>query len=254
VSETNEPDAFFIGWSGQIPRPWRTFIFCVAVAAVGGLGVAGVALSSSVDDPGSGNIDWSAEQTLHAVLTSDPYPLLHLPPDALHPHGHVVLTAGEGKYGIQADMGTLENKTVEATGYVIKRGALDMIAVNDASGIRLDPATPLSSLEAPVQHGRWRIVGEICDGKCFTGIMRYGSGLAHKACASLCLRGSLAPVFVSTGPIEGSSFFLLADQNGKAVPEEFFRLAAVRIRLDGEVERRGDLLVFKANLASAKIL
>ena len=39
----------FVGWSGQVPRPWRTFIFCVAVAVLGGLGIAGVALSSSVD-------------------------------------------------------------------------------------------------------------------------------------------------------------------------------------------------------------
>ena len=86
--------------------------------------------------------------------------------------------------------------------------------MNDASGIRLDPAAPLPVPEAPVSLGRRRMVGEICDGKCFIGIMRYGSGLAHKACASLCLRGSLAPVFVSYGTNRGQ-FLFLARRSGR---------------------------------------
>ncbi len=83
--------------------------------------------------------------------------------------------------------------------------------------------------------------------------MRPGSGLAHKACASLCLIGGIPPVFVSTGPVEGSSFFLLAGPGGTAMPDALRRLVAVRVRLDGEVERRGDLLVFHADPASATV-
>jgi hypothetical protein len=109
---------------------------------------------------------------------------------------------------------------------------------------RVAPATPL---------GRWRITGEICDGKCYSGSMRPGNGLAHKACANFCILGGVPPVFVSTAPVEGSSFMLLADAAGGPLPGRLYDLVALRLQLEGELERRGDLLVFKVNLARAVV-
>jgi hypothetical protein len=143
----------------------------------------------------------------------------------------------------------LDGKMVEATGVMMKRGSLDMLQAN----------TPLHGVDGaavvpkPVPLGRWRITGEICDGKCYAGSMRPGAGIAHRACANFCLIGGVPPVFVSTAPVEGTSFMLLANQQGGPLPDKLYDLVALRVVLEGDLERRGDLLVFKVDLSRAKV-
>ena len=102
--------------------------------------------------------------------------------------------------------------------------------------------------------GRWRLKGEICDGKCLAGAMRPGRGLSHKACANLCLIGGVPPVFVASGQVDGSEFFLLANKDGEPLPDKYLDYVAVYVQLDGDVERRGRMLVFKVDLDSLRVL
>jgi hypothetical protein len=92
--------------------------------------------------------------------------------------------------------------------------------------------------------GRWRLTGEICDGNCLTGAMRPGTGLAHRACANLCILGGLPPVFVATDSIAGSEFFLIGDADGGPLPDEMLDWTALLIAAEGRVERRGGVNVF----------
>jgi hypothetical protein len=151
---------------------------------------------------------------------------------------------------------------VEATGFVIRRGDIEMLQLGGDPGLRpvgpppavVSPAmVPRAVMPPPVPLGRWRLVGEICDGKCWTGAMRPGAGIAHRACAGLCLTGGLPPVLVTTGPVAGSSFLLLAGADGGPVTGGLARLAGLRIRLDGHIERRADLLVLRADPASVQV-
>jgi hypothetical protein len=107
--------------------------------------------------------------------------------------------------------------------------------------------------EADEPLGRWRLVGEICDGKCYAGVMRPGNGIAHLACADLCLLGGVPPVFVSTGDIDGENFFWLADADGGPLPDEFYPYVALRIGVEGEVERRDDIMIFKIDLSTVEV-
>ena len=50
-------------------------------------------------------------------------------------------------------------------------------------------------------------------------------------------------VLVTTSPVEGPTFLLLADADGGPMPEALRPLVAARLMLEGAVERRGDLLV-----------
>jgi len=250
----SDQDGFFIGWSGRTGRPLAIFLGIVAGAGLFAFLALAVMLSASVDDPGSGIFDFaSGEQALRGVLTTDPYPLLHLPPDTQHPQGHTILLSGDGKHGASVDAATMENRLVEAHGYMLKRGTIDMLQVDSLTVIPGDmPAG--SGAEAVQSLGRWRVTGEICDGKCYTGAMKPGAGLAHKACANLCLIGEIPPVLVSAAPVAGEQFLLLSDQNGHKMPDAIRDYVAIRVRLDGEIERRGDILVFKVNIAQAKLL
>jgi len=241
---------FFIGWSQTAqPRLARFWWMTIPVLMAGVLLLA-LMLGRAVDaDAG----DYVGEATLAWTLETLPYPLLRAPPDAVHPQGHTVLLAGDGKYGIGAAAETsFAGRAVAAHGALVKRGDLDMLVISPAYGLSAAqgpaPATPLS----PVQLGRWRASGEICDGKCTAGVMRPGAGIAHKACASLCVSGGVPPVFVTTQQLEGAGFLLLADHDGGPAPAVMSGLIAQPVTLEGEVERRGDLLVFRVDWTRAR--
>ncbi len=239
---------FFIGWENRLPVGLRLPLIGAALGLLTLALLLPLALGRATDDSGSG--DWAGDREVRGTLTAAPYPLIRLPPDAAHPLGHTVLLSAFGK--AQVSM-ALAGQGVRAAGTLLQRGDLQMLVVNDPA--QLQPlADPLPPLAAAEPLGRWAIVGEICDGKCGTGAMRPGSGIAHRACARLCFAGDIPPVLVSVQPAEGSSFFLLAGPDGGRLPDGLLRLTGLRVRLEGALERRGDLLVLRVDPASARVL
>ena len=233
----------FIGWQPRVPRGLRLFLATVAATLLAGAVLLALLLARAADDPGAG--DWAGDATLTGTLTALPYPLLHLA------NGHTVLLSGFGKAQVAVPADGAAHPA-QAGGVLLKRGTLDMLVVNDPARLRLKDTSVRLPSATPL--GRWRIVGEICDGKCYSGAMRPGQGIAHRACASLCLIGDIPPVLVGVAPAEGSAFFLLADADGGPMPAALRKLVGLRIRLDGALERRGDLLVFRVDPASAEVL
>lgn len=243
-----KPEVFFIGWMDRVPTPLRAPLLGVAGGLLVVLALAALLLARATTEASTG--DWAGEATLRGTLTALPYPLLHLPPDGAHPQGHTVLLSAFGKAQVSTE--GLAGAGVEAAGALIRRGDLEMLVVNDPTHLRV--GGPAAVPTAPEALGHWRIAGEICDGKCYAGAMRPGAGIAHRACASLCLIGDIPPVFVSVQPAAGANFFLLAGPDGGPMPPALRRLVGLRIRLDGALERRGDLIVLRADPASAEVL
>jgi len=240
-----EPEPFFIGWALP-PRGLRAFLAVCAVALIAGFGAAGYLLAATASDPGDGafRFDWG-RQSIVGRLQTLPYPVIHVTESARHPAGHTILLSGQGKNGVQARGAALDGRLVRASGVLIKRGELDMLQVRGGAG-GLGPAESGDAPPVAVEAlGRWRLSGEICDGKCYAGAMRPGTGLAHKACANLCLLGGVPPVFVTTAPVAGERFLLMADAAGGPVTEAVLDHVATLVQIEGEVERRGSLLVFR---------
>ena len=77
--------------------------------------------------------------------------------------------------------------------------------------------------------------------------MTPGGGLAHRACASLCLIGEVPPVFVVASPVAGASFLLLAGPDGGEAPALLNDFIARPIELEGEVERLGAMMIFRVD-------
>lgn len=265
MTQSVENDEFFVGWSNRLGRRLRFFLCASALVFVAGLGLLGFGLGAGADDPAAGLLRlgerdaaggpvrpeaWGGEQVLRGYLSTIGYPMLHLGSDAAHPRGRVLLLSGDGKRG--ADVPHAAGP-VELRGSILRRGSLEMLVVDgkarpladDAAGI---PPAPREKL------GRWRIAGEICDGKCYTGAMRPGSGLAHKACANLCLIGEIPPVFVTFAPVAGSFYLALANADSGPLPARLRDLVAIPTTLEGEVERVGNMLVFLVDTAVAKRL
>jgi len=236
---------FFIGWAPPPPGLRRFLVACGAVLILG-FGLAGYLLAVTADDPGDGafRFDWG-EQTIVGRLEALPYPVVHVIEAERYPPGTPVMLSGVGKRGVQDRADPLDGRVVEVRGIALKRGDLDMLQVagGEAALAPVDDAVP--DAPAPQDLGRWRLTGEICDGKCYAGAMRPGEGLAHRACANLCLVGGVPLVFVSTGPVDGAEFFLMADAGGGPVTGAVLDHVATLVEIEGTVERRGGLAVFR---------
>ena len=235
---------FFVGWRLRSILPSAGFLGTVCTLTLLLFAGLALALGSVVNDPGGG--DFAGDKDLTGVIVAEPYPLLVLDPDAAHPNGHAILLSGGGKRGIQEQAAALNGKRVRATGAGFKRGTIDMIV-----GVALQPAAGPAPQPAITPLGTWRLTGEICDGKCVSGVMRPGNGLAHKACANVCISGGVPPVLVTTAPVAGAGFLLMGDQDGHALPDTFRDHTGIPQRMDGAVARIADVLIFRTDIAAA---
>jgi len=237
---------FFAGWSARSARPLAPFLAGVALVLLFGFAALALALGRATDDPGGGLE--IPNRTITGILVDGPYPYLLTPPDAASPRGHTVLLTAQGKVAIDADVRAFAGTYVSVPGLYMKRGGIDMLEVTDLP----KPAGPAFAVPAEEPLGTWRITGELCDGKCWIGWMRPGGGLAHKACANVCLIGGVPPVLVSTGEVAGSQFLLPLDPDGRMLPDGFRDLVGIRIVYEGAVVRVGDLLIFRTDIAKAR--
>jgi hypothetical protein len=188
------------------------------------------------------------------VIELTPYPLLRVTEgnDLIKP-GKTLMLASAGKSGVDMRAMGLDGQLAQVSGVILQRGTIDMMQLRGGrQGLTaVEGDSPAMEAE-PL--GRWKVAGEICDGKCLNGAMRPGRGLAHKACANLCLLGDVPPVFVSTQPIEGSDFMLITGPDGTVLPPAAYDYVGQFITVEGDLERRGDILVLRMDDTTMELI
>lgn len=245
-------DPFFVGYFKKVPAVIWKFALTAGVAVLGFLLAQALLLPLGAADPGPGRYANDLRGgSLTGVIDPLPYPILRVTASPDTP-ARAVLLGGQAKFGAQAQAAASGAKLVDVGGVFVRRGDMEMLLVTP-NGIRSSksaapplPAPPTEDL------GRWRLAGEICDGKCYAGAMKPGSGLAHKACANLCILTGLPPVLVMELPVAGSTVVLLAAEDGGPIPAALYDLTAVPVEMEGRLERRDDLLIFRVATGSAR--
>ncbi|WP_170575937.1 hypothetical protein [Ruegeria atlantica] len=252
MKENNVP--FFVGYL-PVPKGLRRFLLLVAFALASLVGIFGYLIGVTQDAPGSGAFLFDfGRQTVGGVIERTPVPILHITEgNSLLPAGHTLMLSGPGKNGIMNTRDIQDGASVTVSGIVLKRGSLDMLQVPDGpNGLR--PNEGSDPTPAFIDLGRWKLAGEICDGKCLAGAMRPGRGLAHKACANLCIVGGTPPVFVSSQPIMGTEFLLLSGPNRTEIPSQVYDRMARYILVEGQITQHGDILVFAMEPETIEVL
>ena len=241
---------FFVGYL-PVPHALRTFLVPVGVLLVLGLALVGYMMGTAQDDPG--NAGPFGRQTVKGVIELTPYPLLHVTEgnQRIQPGQTFLMSAG-GKAGVGDRAQPLVGQLARASGVILERGALSMLQLRGGRN-GLQAADGDATAPAPISHGRWKLAGEICDGKCLAGAMRPGRGLAHKACANLCLIGEVPPVFVSTGPVLGQEFLLITGPDNTFLPDAAYDFIAQYVTVEGEITQHGDLLRFAIDPATLEL-
>lgn len=242
-------DDFFVGY-GRAPRNVARYVIKLVLGALAFVFALSFALAWSVQERGGGGFGGGLK--VQGRVANLPYPVLQIFPSAKYPRGHVMLIAGGGKQGMGKTVDKLVGKALEVRGFLLKRGDLDVIVTDTPGHYKTIAETATVAALAPQSHGRFRIAGEICDGKCYSGVMRPGRGIAHKACANLCIAGDQPAIFATVRPVKGASFLLLANSSGKIPPKSMYDYVALPVELEGELVQYGDLLVFKADWSSIR--
>lgn len=242
-------DPFFVGYFKKVPSEIRDFASMTGAGFVSLLAIIALLLPLGTIDPGSGRYANDLQGgTLTGVIDPLPYPILRVPAADGTP-ARAVLLGGQDKVGVQGRV-AVGTSVIEVGGVFVRRGDIEMLLIG-SNGAKAS-AAPLPDFQpAPAEDlGHWRLTGEICDGKCYGGAMKPGRGLAHKACANLCITEGLPPVLVMELSVEGSTVVLLAAEDGGPMPDELLHLTAVPIQMEGQLERRDDLLIFRIDEGS----
>ncbi len=242
-------DPFFVGYFKKVPPEIRSFALIAGAGLVGLLVIVAVLLPLGTIDPGSGRYaDDLRGGSLTGVVDPLPYPILRVPAKDGTP-ARAVLLGGQTKVGAQERV-AVGTPVIEVGGVFVRRGDIEMLLISGNGAKASAAPLPLFQPAPSEDLGRWRLTGEICDGKCYGGAMKPGRGLAHKACANLCITEGLPPVLVMELPVEGSTVVLLAAEDGGPMPDALLHLTAVPIQLEGRLERRDDLLIFRVDQSS----
>ena len=248
---------FFVGYL-SVPDALRHFLLGVTLFFALGAAALGYSIGASQDDPGDGRLRFDfGPQTVEGVLELTPSPILHVTSGTNRiPEGHALMLSGQGKNGAVARAATLEGQLVRARGVLLQRGDLDMMQLNGGNNNfrATEEQTDVPAVPDTESLGRWKLAGEICDGKCTAGAMRPGRGIAHRACANLCISGGIPPVFVSTQAVEGEEFLLIAGEGTQTLPTALFDYVGIYVTLEGDISRHGDLLVLTVDEDTVELI
>ncbi|MFO0688103.1 MAG: ferric reductase-like transmembrane domain-containing protein [Myxococcota bacterium] len=154
-----------------------------------------------------------------------------------------------GKHGAAERIAGLDGVAVRLRGTLAHVDGQALIELTEAPIERLGDA-PASAPDVRVESlGRHRLVGEIVDSKCHFGVMNPATGKVHRACAARCISGGIPPALLlrvkRQGEAEERAVLLLVDRSGRGVGREVLRWVGLRVAIEGEVVRHGDLLVFE---------
>jgi hypothetical protein len=246
---------FFVGYL-PIPREHRRFLIRIAAAAV--ILVVAIALfvAGGQGDPGNGS--WEAQRliTIEGVVYAQPIPLLRVS------DGNGAITTmflvDQGKVGAEERIEGYHGKSVRISGHLLHRSDISMLEIQEGPEAVTSRALPASlqtqlKLPEPVLLHQVTLRGEIIDPKCYAGAMKPGDGKPHKACAALCLRGGIPPMFKVNDAV-----YLIVDAAGNKptgnLLDEIIRFAGDRVEISGTSELLGELRLLRVSIGGIKRL
>jgi hypothetical protein len=229
-----DPEApFYVGYL-KLPRALRGFLAWV-LAGLLALDI-GLAVIAFAGQPPHATGGWSSDEAVYiGQFQAKPYPMVRLFATGKDP-ARTVLLVGAGKDGPPVGMDALDGAMVEARGYPVRRGDLEVLQIYNPP-VRQD-ASQLDALpQGPAEPVT--LTGEIVDSKCYAGAMNPGEMKAHEACGSFCLLGGIPALFVTRGDDGTTRWYVMASPDGGPISDQARRLVGQPVRLSGTI-RRGD--------------
>ncbi len=239
-------DEFYIGYYPKAPAATARHVRRVVVALAISVVAAGVGLALVLPYLGGGIFEFGQVRDFQGVMRCDAATGPRLTDAEVD-----YLLVGPGKSGA-IEMCGAAGQTVMLAGTLITRDGRRLIETAGparvlASGLvsAALAGEVMDSSATPVSLGNLTLTGEIVDPKCYFGVMNPGEGRAHRACAILCLRGGITPVFVAKDRAGATAHLLITGPRGEPITEELLRWVGEGVAGRGEVVRTGRWLTWR---------
>lgn len=253
-------DDFYIGYLPQAPTAVagtvrRAVLGLLLLAA---LVAAVLALAQRPFDVSF--FEFGAPRAFVGTVVLEPYPMLRLDrpghdgsPDGVAASHYYVVAFG--KSGAHQALAPFDGQRVELEGSLIYRDDQTMLELVDGSVNPLPSGVPLAAVASGLESwGEVTLRGEIVDSKCYLGVMKPGHHKPHRACASLCIRGGIPPIFVPYGDDAANSeaalatgHLLLVGPERRALSDEILDWLAEPVEITGRVHRLDDVWMLEAD-------
>jgi len=239
---------FYIGYAEHAPASSRPFLRGVVVTLVVLFAGLGAWIVSDLPSYGPGVFEYLELREFTGVLREAPVPHLEVSrggtPVSGIPDVSRYLLVDLGKSGAAARVAGGDGRTVRLTGTLVYSDGHTMIELSEDEPEWLTEGA--GAARTPVSLGRLSLTGEIVDSKCFLGVMKPGRLGTHKACATRCIAGGIPPILI-VQDADRLVQLVLVGADGEPVNDAVLELIAEPVRVTGEVERHGDLLVLRAD-------
>lgn len=238
-----KPDDFFIGW---LPTPARYTQFLRPIILAGLFAFLGIGLLVPSNQQSTGTAQWNEgdEVTICGTVDLLPYAVLRVQDEKLG--SKTVYIVEMGKQGAQARLSAYQHQSVTLRGTLLHRDERWMLELSDEpDAIQMKPSLQAIPRPAKQPLGTQTLRGEIVDSKCYLGAMKPGGGKTHKACAVLCLKGGIPPMFVTRNEQKRETYYLLTSTDGSVLSADCYPYVGDRIEVQGQVEHHGDLKLLR---------
>ncbi|GAB5495578.1 MAG: hypothetical protein Phyf2KO_06580 [Phycisphaerales bacterium] len=230
----NPDNTIYVGYL-PVPKPYKVAMRLAVPLIVGG--VIGLALLLAFMTPSPSRAVWMAEQSSHTgILHEMPYPYLETADGPL-------LLVEPGKFGSTERFNGLDGSTILVRGTLLERDGWRAIELSGHEFVEEEAAVSLSAADATEIVA----IGEILDSKCYLGAMKPGRGRSHRACAILCLRGGIPPLFVGQASSGQQIAGVLAIENEPALPTNLLSLVGERVEVRGSISVENGLTIIRAS-------
>lgn len=248
-------DDFYIGWEEKAEPSFGRRARLSAILLLLAAPAVAFLLAASQSPFDDATFEFGNVRDIEGVVRLLPHPVL----EVATPSGDIDhwLLVAFGKRGADDQVAEFEGEKVRLRGTLIYRGdhpeevptppLTTMVEVVAGSVERIDAGGHDS---APMSLGRHTLRGEIVDSKCWLGVMKPGFGKAHRACASLCIRGGIPPLLAVHDGEKVERQMLLLGPSGEAVNEKILHAVAEPVEITGEVFVAGDVWTLHADLGT----
>lgn len=226
---------FYIGYADLPPPRVRRFLRRIALAAPAAAAVAAAVVALGHRDLPAARFEFGHIRTFEGFVVADPYPSLLVPGDTAF--ARHLLTA-PGKFGADDLVASVVGRAATLRGTLARRDGQAVIQVEPGTVAPRETADPFPQLPE-VELGTRRVEGEIAGSKCYLGVMNPGSGVTHRACATVCVRGGVPPLLEVRRADGGREGIVLAGSRGEAVGDRLEGLIATPVGMTGRLVRRG---------------
>ena len=217
---------------------WATGVAVVLVVA----GVAAFAAAGHRILPAA-TFEFGVVRSFEGFVVADPYPSLVVPRGAVWTRYFLV---GPGKSGADEVVRAVVNRWAALDGTLVFRDGQAMIEVVPGAVVPGPIPSGAGTARARVAElGERYLEGEIVGAKCHLGVMNPGSGIVHRDCAALCLRGGVPPFLAvqrADGTTEG---VVVTGPAGEAVGRRLAHLAGTPVGATGRLVQQGSTTFFR---------